>query len=125
MELFSSYLAAKENELNRLEEVPSLLIISGEADQTQTALLERHWINRNVVFAKSLPLPHLAAVLEETIFLGHDSGVSHLAAAANANCILLFGPSDPNVWAPRNENVRVLRADANTTRLATGARPEG
>jgi len=25
---------------------------------------------------------------------------------------LLFGPTDPNVWAPRNENVRVLRAQS-------------
>jgi heptosyltransferase-3 len=57
-----------------------------------------------------LPLPHLAAVLEQTTFLGHDSGISHLAAAAGANCILLFGPTDPKVWAPQNENVRVIRA---------------
>jgi heptosyltransferase-2 len=49
-------------------------------------------------------------VLEHSIFIGHDSGISHLAAAARANCILLFGPTDPNVWAPRNENVQVLRA---------------
>jgi heptosyltransferase-2 len=109
-ELFSSHLAARKNELHRLGTAPSLVIISGEADEEQTAHLERHWINRNVLFAKNMPLPHLAAVLEETIFLGHDSGVSHLAAAAGANCILLFGPSDPSVWAPRNENVRVLRA---------------
>jgi heptosyltransferase-3 len=57
-----------------------------------------------------LPLPHLAGVLEHSIFIGHDSGISHVAAAAGANCILLFGPTDPNVWAPRNENVEVLRA---------------
>jgi len=112
MELFSSHLAARENELHRPGKVPSLVIVSGEADQAQTARLERHWINRNVLFAKNLPLTQLAAVLEETIFLGHDSGVSHLAAAAGANCILLFGPSDPSVWAPRNENVRVLRAES-------------
>jgi heptosyltransferase-2 len=61
-----------------------------------------------------LPLPRLAAVLENTIFVGHDSGISHLAAAAGANCILLFGPTDPNVWAPRNENVRVLRSQSGS-----------
>jgi heptosyltransferase III len=49
-------------------------------------------------------------VLEHSIFIGHDSGISHVAAAAGANCILLFGPTDPNVWAPRNENVEVLCA---------------
>src|SRR5438876_7373872 len=88
----------------------SLIVISGEADKAQTEQLEREWKNRDVRFAKNLPLPHLAAVLEHSIFIGHDSGISHLAAAVGANCILLFGPTDPNVWAPRNENVQVLRA---------------
>ena len=88
----------------------SLLVISGEADQAQTEQLEREWGDRNVRFAKGLPLPHLAAVLEQSIFIGHDSGISHLAAAAGANCLLLFGPTNPNVWAPQNKNVQVLRA---------------
>ena len=43
-------------------------------------------------------------------FVGHDSGISHLAAAAGAKCILLFGPTDPDIWAPMNENAEVLRA---------------
>jgi ADP-heptose:LPS heptosyltransferase len=90
--------------------LPSLVVISGEADKAQTELLEREWKNRDVRFAKNLPLPHLAAVLEHSIFIGHDSGISHVAAAAGANCVLLFGPTDPNVWAPRNKNVRVLTA---------------
>ena len=87
-----------------------LIIVSGEADKTQIAQLEHAWKDRDVRFAKNLPLPRLAAVLEHTIFVGHDSGISHLAAAAGANCILLFGPTNPDVWAPRNENVQVLRA---------------
>jgi ADP-heptose:LPS heptosyltransferase len=86
-----------------------LLVVSGEADEAQTERLEREWRDRNVCFAKNLPLPHLAAVLERSIFIGHDSGISHLAAAAGANCILLFGPTDPDVWAPMNQNVQVLR----------------
>ena len=89
---------------------PSLVVISGEADKSQTEQLESEWKDRDVRFAKKLPLPQLAAVLERSIFIGHDSGISHLAAAAGANCILLFGPTNPNVWAPRNKNVRVLVA---------------
>ncbi|MFN2541208.1 MAG: glycosyltransferase family 9 protein [Chthoniobacterales bacterium] len=88
----------------------SLVIVSGEADQSQVAPLESIWKNERVAFAKNLPLPQLAAVLEQTTFLGHDSGISHLAAAAGANCILLFGPTDPKVWAPQNDNVHVIRA---------------
>lgn len=91
---------------------PFLVIISGEADKAQTEQLEREWKSRDVRFAKNLPLPQLAAVLERSIFIGHDSGISHLAAAAEANCILLFGPTNPDVWAPKNKNVRVLSAQS-------------
>jgi heptosyltransferase III len=99
-----------EGKNGRLEKFHSLVVISGEADKSQTEQLEREWKDRDVRFAKNLPLPHLAAVLERSIFIGHDSGISHLAAAAGANCVLLFGPTDPNVWAPRNKNVQVLSA---------------
>ena len=94
---------------SRFADLERLLVISGEADKAQTDQLEREWKNRDVRFARNLPLPRLAAVLERSIFIGHDSGISHLAAAADAKCILLFGPTDPDVWAPKNENVRVLR----------------
>jgi heptosyltransferase III len=94
----------------------SMVVISGEADKTEADTLEREWKNREVRFAKNLPLPHLAAVLERSIFIGHDSGISHLAAAAGANCVVLFGPTDPNVWAPRNKNVQILRAQSGKLR---------
>ena len=88
----------------------SLVIISGEADNAQVGQLELEWGRRGVRFAKNLPLPQLAGVVERSIFIGHDSGISHLAAAAGANCILLFGPTNPDVWAPKNNNVQVLQA---------------
>ena len=104
-----------------VEKRPSLIVISGEADKAQTAQLEHTWKDQNIRFAKNLPLPHLAAVLEHSIFIGHDSGISHLAAAAGASCILLFGPTDPNVWAPRNENVQVVAAESGRLNdLGTG-----
>jgi heptosyltransferase-2 len=88
----------------------SLIVVSGESDEPAIAELEAIWKNTaRLRFAKNLPLPHLAALLERTIFIGHDSGISHLAAAAGANCILLFGPTDPQIWAPRRENVKIIR----------------
>jgi len=93
-----------------------VLVISGEADQAQTDQLQREWENRGVRFAKNLPLPRLAAVLEHATFIGHDSGISHLAAAVGSNCILLFGPTNPDVWAPKNGNVRVLSSPTKRLR---------
>ena len=95
---------------NRSANLAGLVVISGEADEAETEQLEREWKNRVVRFAKSLPLPRVAAILEHSVFIGHDSGISHLAAAAGAKCILLFGPTDPDVWAPKNDNVQILCA---------------
>lgn len=114
IELFSNnagFLGAKD-EPGRMRKQLSLVVVSGEADKAQIAQLEHAWQDRDVRFAKDLPLPRLAAALEHTIFVGHDSGISHVAAAAGADCILLFGPTDPGVWAPRNENVQVVRAQS-------------
>ena len=109
-------LSADEGKNGRLGKFHSLVVVCGEADKSQTEQLECEWKGRDVRFAKNLPLPHLAAVLERTIFIGHDSGISHLAAAAGANCILLFGPTNPDVWAPKNKNARVLSAQSGRLR---------
>jgi hypothetical protein len=41
------------------------------------------------------------------LYIGNDSGITHLAAAVGTPVLALFGPTDPNVWAPRGPNVRV------------------
>jgi heptosyltransferase-2 len=87
-----------------------LIIIAGEADTARTLQLKRAWDGKPVRFAENLPLPHLAALLEGSAFIGHDSGISHIAAAVGGRCLLLFGPTDPAIWAPANANVTVLRA---------------
>ena len=43
------------------------------------------------------------------LYLGNDSGITHLAAAVGTPVLALFGPTDPAVWAPRGPNVRVGR----------------
>ncbi|MEO6245150.1 MAG: glycosyltransferase family 9 protein [Opitutaceae bacterium] len=43
------------------------------------------------------------------LFLGHDSGISHLAAACGVPSLLLFGPTDPAIWAPPTPRTHVLR----------------
>jgi ADP-heptose:LPS heptosyltransferase len=52
-------------------------------------------------------------LLSGTQFVGHDGGISHLAAAAGAPSVVLFGASDPTVWAPQNQNVRIVIAPEN------------
>ncbi len=90
-----------------------LLLIGGEADSERVARLCAILPNERVRCAQNLSLVKLAAHLQNcALFLGHDSGISHLAAAVGTPAVLLFGPTDPAIWAPANRNVKVLRAPA-------------
>ena len=42
------------------------------------------------------------------VYIGNDSGIAHLAAAAGTPVIAIFLASDPRVWAPRGKHVTVL-----------------
>ncbi|MBW1895775.1 MAG: glycosyltransferase family 9 protein [Deltaproteobacteria bacterium] len=48
---------------------------------------------------------------ETTLFIGHDSGVTHLASFMNTPTIAIFGPSSPKRWAPLGRAVKVLRGE--------------
>lgn len=43
------------------------------------------------------------------VFVGNDSGVTHLASAVGTPVVALFGPTDPAMWRPRGERVSVIR----------------
>ncbi len=87
----------------------TLLLVGGEADTDARRALE----SLNLPVAWNLPLPQLAAVLERcTLFAGHDSGISHLAAAVGIPTLALFGPTSPDIWAPRGPRVRVVTANS-------------
>ena len=47
------------------------------------------------------------------LYIGNDSGISHLAAAVGVPTIAIFVASDPQVWVPRGDRVQVLSAQAN------------
>jgi ADP-heptose:LPS heptosyltransferase len=44
------------------------------------------------------------------MYIGNDSGITHLAAATGVPVVAIFGPTDPTIWAPRGENVRVVHS---------------
>jgi heptosyltransferase-2 len=92
----------------------TLLLVEGEADAEPAEYLAAAWRDVAHLRARLLPLPILAALLREArLFLGHDSGVTHLAAAARRDLpiVALFGPTDPAVWAPPRKGVHVLRGE--------------
>ncbi len=42
------------------------------------------------------------------LYIGNDTGITHLAAAVGIPVIALFGPTSPAIWAPRGDTVKVL-----------------
>jgi heptosyltransferase III len=86
-----------------------ILVILGEAELERGGKAPSFACTKNVRTAANLPLEQLVDELNRCrLFIGHDSGVSHLAAACGLPCVLLFGPTDPDVWAPQSPSVRVL-----------------
>jgi heptosyltransferase III len=61
--------------------------------------------------ARNEPLNHVAALIERSfVYVGNDSGISHLAALVGTPTVVLFGPTDPSVWCPLGRSVRVVQA---------------
>jgi heptosyltransferase III len=46
------------------------------------------------------------------LYIGNDSGITHLAAATGIPTLALFGPASMDTWTPRGPNVHIVRADA-------------
>lgn len=81
------------------------LIVGGEADAKALEALA----GCGSLFSGQPVVALARALAQARLFIGHDSGVSHVAAAVGAPCVLLFGPTDPATWAPPGNHVRVLR----------------
>jgi heptosyltransferase III len=42
------------------------------------------------------------------VYIGNDSGITHLAAAVGVPTIAIFMTTDPRLWAPRGDHVTIL-----------------
>lgn len=63
---------------------------------------------REVLYCR--PLAELALKLTRAdLFLGHDSGISHLAAAVGLPLVVLWGSTVEEIWCPRAPRVEVLK----------------
>jgi ADP-heptose:LPS heptosyltransferase len=87
-----------------------IIIIKGPAEQDiDDRSLEFPGATSPVIL-DGLSLPDLGGVLERCrLFIGNDSGVTHMAAAIGVPVIAIFGPSDPVQWAPRGREVVLFR----------------
>jgi ADP-heptose:LPS heptosyltransferase len=88
-----------------------LMVLGGGADRkTAQGLKDCVSRNRFIDLAGQVDLLTAFACLKRArLFVGNDSGAMHLAAAAGAPTLGLFGPTDERRYAPWGPNARVVR----------------
>jgi ADP-heptose:LPS heptosyltransferase len=88
-----------------------ILILLGPAEEKETE--EWRTVGETVT---DLSLVQIAALLSRAeLYLGNDSGVSHLAGAVGARGIVLFGPTQPQKWRPLGGSLSVMQNTAYRT----------
>ena len=99
-----------------------LLIITGEAECSTTRLA----FATLGAAAHQLPLETLICEFSTCrLFLGHDSGISHLAAACSVPSLLFFGPTDPAIWAPPAPHVHWLQSSSSVASISLASAQTG
>jgi ADP-heptose:LPS heptosyltransferase len=88
-----------------------LMLLGGPEDGTAISALRRVIPReRTIDLAGKVDLLAAYASLKHArLFIGNDSGLMHLAAAAGAPTIGLFGPSDEQLYGPWGPNTMVVR----------------
>jgi heptosyltransferase-2 len=99
-----------------------VLLAGGEAEDAKLAVLSAGTDPARVRVSRAAPLTALAGLLSQcAAFAGHDSGLTHLAAALGLPCAVLWGPTPRPVWRPLGERIVVLSHDGGLHCLDEGS----
>jgi ADP-heptose:LPS heptosyltransferase len=88
----------------------NLLLVGGEAEGERLRRLAAVLPPARCSIAQGLPLAELAQRIQSgAAFVGHDSGITHLAAAVGLPCVVLWADTLEEVWRPQGEPLVVLK----------------
>ena len=78
------------------------VIATGGPAEAERRYLDEVWDGVNVTRRDGqLTWPQLAGLLAQArVYVGPDTSVTHLAAAAGCPSVALYGPTDPRLWGP-------------------------
>jgi predicted lipopolysaccharide heptosyltransferase III len=87
----------------------SVVLVGSEKDRTVGQEIQHLAESNPVSLMGSTGVLELAALMKRCVlFVGNDGGPMHIAAASGCPVLAIFGPTDPAVWGPRGERVKVL-----------------
>jgi len=99
-----------------------LLLVGGEAESGKLQRLAKNLPPGRVELMENRPLPELAVRLRECdAFIGHDSGITHLAAALGLPGVVLWGESVATVWRPASPKMVLLTAPSGLSGIQVGS----
>jgi len=96
----------------------NLLLVGGEAEGERLQRLAAALPPARTKVAQSLPLADLARLLQNSAaFIGHDSGISHLAAALGVPGLILWGDTAEEIWRPPHERISILKKSGGVKQI--------
>jgi ADP-heptose:LPS heptosyltransferase len=99
----ADWLAAREYQV---------VFVGGPGELDRTSEIVSFLSHQTYNLVGMLSLGELIALFEmSSLFLGNDSGPTHLAAAMGTPVVAMFGYADETRWGPRSEKAIVLRGE--------------
>ena len=89
----------------------NIQIILGEAEHHYAPDYCLSWAAKYTVIQPQSPLDLAQTIATSKLFIGNDSGPSHLAAAIGIPTLTLFGPTSPHIWQPIGPKIHTLYPD--------------
>jgi len=91
-----------------------ITLIFGSHDENSLKRKIQQLMKNESVIIEQLPLKKTAALISRCDkFVTNDSGLMHIAVAADVHVYALFGPSDPGRTAPYGDKHKVIRLGMN------------
>lgn len=90
------------------------VILSGPAEDEGLIRVLRSFSEHrtNVVHYRNVDLAVVAALLRmSAVYIGNDSGITHLAGMVSKKVVALFGPTDPVLWKPYCKDIAIVYPD--------------
>lgn len=85
------------------------VILEGPADRETVERLLSLCVDPPIVLRGLDILTVVGVLAQARLFVGQDSGITHLAVLMGVHTVALFGPTNPDRWAPRGAHVTVVQ----------------
>jgi ADP-heptose:LPS heptosyltransferase len=82
-----------------------VIILGGPGDEELAQAVADIMDESSIQLVRRWNWGELAALIERCdLFLGHDTGMMHLAVAVGTPTVAVFGPSDPQIYGPYGDH---------------------